>query len=106
MKDHLDKPVKQVLVRMVERQLFRQGRDQDEMPCPESSTSHADGLAVFICNTPREAVKVVLKVRRRRKTSKHLCHVFHLSVITKKLFMLVIVFFFLLLTCHYLVRDG
>lgn len=95
MKDHLDKPVKQVVVRMVERQLFRQVKDQDEMPCPESSTSQSDGLAVFICNAPREAVKAVLKVRRRRrKTSKHLRHVFQLSVITKKLFMFLIAFFF------------
>ncbi|CAK6980544.1 complement C5 [Scomber scombrus] len=60
-KDHLDKPVNRIQVRLVERQLFRRGRDSENMPCPDSAYSQSDGLAVFICNTPSEAVKAVLK---------------------------------------------
>ncbi|XP_053181385.1 complement C5 [Scomber japonicus] len=60
-KDHLDKPVSNIRVRLVERQLFRRGRDGEDMPCPDSARSHTDGLAVFICNAPSEAVKAVLK---------------------------------------------
>ncbi|XP_076588073.1 complement C5 [Chaetodon auriga] len=60
-KDHLGQPVNRVQVRLVERQLFRQGRDSEEMPCPDSANSQSDGLAVFICNTPREGTRAVLK---------------------------------------------
>nr|XP_046242467.1 complement C5 isoform X2 [Scatophagus argus] len=60
-KDHLDKPVKRLEVRLLERQLFRQGRETETLPCPDSSISQSDGIAVFICNTPSEAVKAVLK---------------------------------------------
>ncbi|XP_068617056.1 complement C5 [Brachionichthys hirsutus] len=60
-KDHLDKPVQGVQVRLVERQVSKKGRDDEVLPCPGSSTSQSDGLAVFICNTPKEAVKAVLK---------------------------------------------
>lgn len=66
-KDHLDKPVNRVRVRLVERHLFRQGRDSEDMPCPESANSQSDGIAVFICNTPSEGIRAVLKVRRRRR---------------------------------------
>ncbi|XP_018549132.1 complement C5 [Lates calcarifer] len=60
-KDHLDKPVNRVRVRLVERHLFRQGRDSEDMPCPESANSQSDGIAVFICNTPSEGIRAVLK---------------------------------------------
>ncbi|XP_041643759.1 complement C5 isoform X2 [Cheilinus undulatus] len=60
-KDHLDKPVNHVQVRLVERQLFRQGRGIEELPCPDSAHSHSDGLAVFICNTPSGANRAVLR---------------------------------------------
>ncbi|KAM9858664.1 complement C5 [Aulostomus maculatus] len=60
-KDHLDKPVKQVQVRLAERRLFRQGGDSGDMPCPDSAKTQSDGLAVFICNTASDAVKAVLK---------------------------------------------
>ncbi|XP_070689559.1 complement C5 [Pempheris klunzingeri] len=60
-KDHLDKPVNRVPVRLVERQLFIQGKENEEVPCPDSANSQSDGLAVFICNTPREGIKVALK---------------------------------------------
>ena len=62
-KDHLDKPVDRIRVRLVERQLWRQGDVIEDLPCPDSSISQSDGLAVFICNTPPEAIKTVLKVR-------------------------------------------
>ncbi|XP_042276163.1 complement C5 isoform X3 [Thunnus maccoyii] len=60
-KDHLDKPVDRIRVRLVERQLWRQGDVIEDLPCPDSSISQSDGLAVFICNTPPEAIKTVLK---------------------------------------------
>ncbi|KAG7490391.1 complement C5 [Solea senegalensis] len=60
-KDHLDKPVNLVQVRLVDRQLFRQGRPSEDMSCTLSSSSQSSGIAVFICNTPQEAVKAVLK---------------------------------------------
>ncbi|KAL6115010.1 c5 [Pungitius sinensis] len=59
-KDHLDKPVKQVQVSLVEQRLFRQATERD-LNCPPSSTSQSHGLAVFICNTPSDATRVVLK---------------------------------------------
>uniref|UniRef100_A0A8D3CGD7 Anaphylatoxin-like domain-containing protein n=1 Tax=Scophthalmus maximus TaxID=52904 RepID=A0A8D3CGD7_SCOMX len=60
-KDHLGKPVNRVQVRLVERQLFKQGSTNEDMPCPDSANSQSDGLAVFICNTPRGGVRAVLK---------------------------------------------
>ncbi|XP_035021114.1 complement C5 isoform X2 [Hippoglossus stenolepis] len=60
-KDHLDKPMNRVRVQLVERQLIRQGNKMEDMPCPDSANSQSDGLAVFICNTPRGAESVVLK---------------------------------------------
>ncbi|XP_026177274.1 complement C5 [Mastacembelus armatus] len=60
-KDHLDKPVNRVEIRLVERHLFRQGKETMDMPCSTSSSSQSDGLTVFICNTPVEAVRAVLK---------------------------------------------
>ena len=66
-KDHLGEPVSGVPVRLVERQLFRQGREKEDMPCPERANSQANGLAVFICNTPSEGIRAVLKVRKRRR---------------------------------------
>ncbi|XP_040898542.1 complement C5 [Toxotes jaculatrix] len=60
-KDHLDKPVSRVPIRLVERQLFRQGRESEDMPCSESANSQSDGIAVFICNTPSGAVRAELK---------------------------------------------
>ncbi|KAM4617089.1 complement C5-like [Polymixia lowei] len=50
-KDHLGQPVSRVPVRLVERTLS----------CPDRRESQSDGLAVFICNTPRDANKAVLK---------------------------------------------
>ncbi|KAI9541755.1 hypothetical protein NQZ68_027119, partial [Dissostichus eleginoides] len=60
-KDHLDKPVNRVKVRLVERQLFSKGGASEDLPCPLSSVSQSDGIAVFICNTPREGVRALLK---------------------------------------------
>ncbi|XP_010779299.1 complement C5-like, partial [Notothenia coriiceps] len=60
-KDHLDQPVNRVKVRLVERQLFRKGGASEDLPCPLSSVSQSDGIAVFICNTPREGVRALLK---------------------------------------------
>ncbi|XP_069579966.1 complement C5 isoform X1 [Brachyistius frenatus] len=60
-KDHLDQPVSQVQVHLVERQLLTQGGESEDMPCPVSANSQSDGIAVFICNTPRGGVKAVLK---------------------------------------------
>lgn len=63
-KDHLDKPVDGVQVRLVERQLDTQDQSSNTLSCTESASSQSSGLAIFICNTPRNALKVVLKVRR------------------------------------------
>lgn len=64
MKDHLDNPVKKVVVRLVNRQLFGQQQGQEEeMPCPDRSSSSSNGLAIFICNVPKDAVRTVLMVR-------------------------------------------
>ncbi|XP_020505432.2 complement C5 [Labrus bergylta] len=60
-KDHLDKPVNRVQVQMVERQLFKQGGESEELSCPGSVRSQSDGLAVFICNTPSDANRAVLQ---------------------------------------------
>ncbi|XP_062237196.1 complement C5 [Platichthys flesus] len=60
-KDHLDQPMNRVRVQLVERQLIRQGKTTEDMPCPDSASSQSDGLAVFICNTPRGAESVRLK---------------------------------------------
>ncbi|KAF1388978.1 hypothetical protein PFLUV_G00068530 [Perca fluviatilis] len=60
-KDHLDKPVNRVLVHMVERQLFKQGMEPEVDLNPQSSNSQSDGLTFFIHNSPKEAVRVVLK---------------------------------------------
>lgn len=64
-KDHLDKPVKNVVVGLVRRQFSKRGQDQEEMPCPSRSTSSSSGIAVFICNVPNEAARVELTVRKR-----------------------------------------
>ncbi|XP_031158002.1 complement C5 isoform X3 [Sander lucioperca] len=60
-KDHLDKPINRMLVRMVERQLFKQGMGSEVTPNPDSSNSQSEGLAIFIYNVPKEAVRAVLK---------------------------------------------
>uniref|UniRef100_A0A3Q3ILA5 NTR domain-containing protein n=1 Tax=Monopterus albus TaxID=43700 RepID=A0A3Q3ILA5_MONAL len=60
-KDHLDKPVKRVEVRLVERPLFTEQGAKDDMPCTTSANSQSDGLAFFICNTPKGGVRAVLK---------------------------------------------
>lgn len=65
-RDHMDKPLNQVQVRLVERQLFTQRGENEEMPCTDSATSQS-GIAVFICNTPSEGRRALLKVRRRTK---------------------------------------
>lgn len=61
-KDHMDKPVRGVQVSLVENELFRQGRDLEAMSCTDSSTSESNGLTFFICNTPGDGVRAVLKV--------------------------------------------
>lgn len=62
-KDHLDKPVSQVPVVLAEQQSFKQGMDGQDFESPNRATSDSNGIAVFICNTPAEVTKVVLKVR-------------------------------------------
>ncbi|XP_054630577.1 complement C5 isoform X2 [Dunckerocampus dactyliophorus] len=60
-KDHLDKPVSQVLIRLVEQRMFGQARDLHIPPCPEEANSQSDGLAIFVCNTPIEGVRASLR---------------------------------------------
>lgn len=64
-KDHLSAPVRNVRVALVQRKLLRGGQQQEEMPCPDGSTSGSNGLAVFICNVPKEATRAELTVRGR-----------------------------------------
>ncbi|XP_034396896.1 complement C5 isoform X2 [Cyclopterus lumpus] len=67
-KDHLDQPVNHVQVRLVERQLFGLRTQSEDLPCPTSANSQSDGLAVFICNIPREGVRAVLKFKTADST--------------------------------------
>lgn len=60
-KDHLDQPVNHVRVRVVEQQSFSQTTANVDLSCPDSGVSQRDGIAVFICNTPRGASRAVLK---------------------------------------------
>ncbi|KAM8760671.1 complement C5 [Acanthopagrus schlegelii] len=60
-KDHRDKPVNRVPIRLSERQLFKVGGETEQIPCPDSAISQSDGLAVFICNIPSDGVRAVLK---------------------------------------------
>lgn len=62
-KDHLGKPVSQVPVVLVEQQSFRQGMDGQDLQNPDRAISQSNGIAVFICNTPPEVIKVALTVR-------------------------------------------
>lgn len=64
-KDHLDKPVNRVPIRLVDKQLIMNGGSIGDLSCPDSSTSGADGFAYFICNPLKNSVKAVLKVRKR-----------------------------------------
>ncbi|XP_028313986.1 complement C5 [Gouania willdenowi] len=60
-KDHLDHPVSQVPIHLVERRVFRIGRDSQEVSCtPKSQISQPDGIAVFSCSIPLEAVRAEL----------------------------------------------
>uniref|UniRef100_UPI003AAF040E complement C5 n=1 Tax=Centroberyx gerrardi TaxID=166262 RepID=UPI003AAF040E len=60
-KDHLGKPVSRVPVHLVERQSTSRTGEIGKLPCPDNAVSQSDGLAVFICNTPGETNKAVLK---------------------------------------------
>lgn len=62
MKDHLDKPVSRVPVRVVEQQVFTADGTVMGLSCPETSQSRSDGRASFFCNTPRVGVRAALKV--------------------------------------------
>nr|XP_057928105.1 complement C5 [Doryrhamphus excisus] len=56
-KDHLDQPVNQVPVRLVEQRVFGPAQDLRMKPCPEEANSQSDGVAIFVCNTPTEGVR-------------------------------------------------
>ena len=102
-KDHLDQPVNKVKVRLVERQLFRTGGASEDLPCSLSSDSQSDGIAVFICNTPSEGVRALLKVRGQRllKTPQlSFTLIIYLCVVNLLLFMWVSCFNVLIFTCH------
>ncbi|XP_022623289.1 complement C5 [Seriola dumerili] len=60
-KDHLNKPVNRVPVQLVQKDLYRQGMETENMLCSDNAASQSDGLAVFVCNTPRRAVRAVLQ---------------------------------------------
>ncbi|XP_026199541.1 complement C5 [Anabas testudineus] len=60
-RDHREKPLDRIQVRLVEKQLFTQGGENEEMSCTNSANSQSDGIALFICNTPRSGVRAVLK---------------------------------------------
>ncbi|XP_074526548.1 complement C5 [Halichoeres trimaculatus] len=62
LKDHLNKPVGRVVVRLVEHQLTTQGGGNQDFPCePNRVETQSDGLAVFICNTPSNGARATLK---------------------------------------------
>ncbi|XP_061881270.1 complement C5 isoform X2 [Entelurus aequoreus] len=60
-KDHLDKPVNHVPVRLVAQQVFSREQDLNIKICPDHTQSGSDGLAIFVCNTPKEGIKVSLR---------------------------------------------
>ncbi|PWA14829.1 hypothetical protein CCH79_00020215 [Gambusia affinis] len=60
-KDHLDKPVSLVQVRLVERQLILNTGGSEVMSCGDSRSSGSDGLLYFICNPQKNAVRAQLK---------------------------------------------
>uniref|UniRef100_A0A8P4G2F4 Complement component 5 n=1 Tax=Dicentrarchus labrax TaxID=13489 RepID=A0A8P4G2F4_DICLA len=60
-KDHLDKPVNRVNIRLVERRLVDAAMGNSEITCPDTSVSQSDGLAVFICNVPGNGNSAVLQ---------------------------------------------
>uniref|UniRef100_A0A667XN33 Complement component 5 n=1 Tax=Myripristis murdjan TaxID=586833 RepID=A0A667XN33_9TELE len=60
-RDHLEKPVSRIPVNLVEGELTGQTPQSGSLPCTSSATSQSDGLAVFICNIPKDTSKAVLK---------------------------------------------
>ncbi|XP_061585623.1 complement C5 [Cololabis saira] len=60
-KDHLNKPVSQVPVELVEQQLVTATGGVGDMSCHKSSRTDSDGLAFFICNPMNNAAKATLK---------------------------------------------
>ncbi|XP_047448971.1 complement C5 [Mugil cephalus] len=60
-KDHLDKPVSRVPVRVLEQQLFTEGGATSDLSCPLRSQTRPDGRASFLCNTPTGGLRAVLK---------------------------------------------
>lgn len=65
MRDHNEKPLKRVLVRVVESRLLRQGGESEDITCsPSAVRTHSSGIAVFVCNTVTDGVRLVVKVRR------------------------------------------
>ncbi|XP_037113807.1 complement C5 isoform X1 [Syngnathus acus] len=59
-KDHLEQPVSQVAVRVSEQRVWSRDGEVDVKVCPEHGRSQAEGLAIFVCNTPATAAKVSL----------------------------------------------
>ncbi|XP_061749602.1 complement C5 isoform X2 [Nerophis ophidion] len=60
-KDHLDKPVNRVPVRLAEQRVFSREQDLNIRICSDPTQSGSDGLAIFVCNTPKEGIKVSLR---------------------------------------------
>ncbi|XP_053727481.1 complement C5 [Synchiropus splendidus] len=60
-KDHRDRPVSRVPVRLSQRQLFRASGGSEEMMCTSGSRSQSDGIAVFTCNTMADAIRATLE---------------------------------------------
>ncbi|XP_061624798.1 complement C5 isoform X1 [Phyllopteryx taeniolatus] len=59
-KDHLDKPVSQVLVHMSEQRVWSSNGELNIKACPDHARSQSDGLVIFVCNTPGTAAKASL----------------------------------------------
>ncbi|KAM9775605.1 complement C5 [Neosynchiropus ocellatus] len=60
-KDHRDRPVSRVPVRLSQRQSFLASGASEEMACTPSSRSQADGVAVFSCNTAPGSIRAALE---------------------------------------------
>ncbi|KAM9744624.1 complement C5-like, partial [Menidia menidia] len=60
-RDHLDKPVSRVPVNLVERLQFSRTGESETLSCPPSSVTNGNGLAFFICNPLKSAVRASLK---------------------------------------------
>ncbi|XP_041856086.1 complement C5 isoform X2 [Melanotaenia boesemani] len=60
-RDHLNKPVSEIPVRLVEEEVITDSHEVKHMTCQESTATGSSGLSYFICNPLKNAATVKLK---------------------------------------------